>query len=105
MSTVDPAPLDISLIEKPKFRITLNGEVRAYDPFKVTDEVVKQTDTPLHEAVLKGFGLKEEEFPPDSNPRQITLVLWTKLNEFVEGLDASKKYLELVQRNSSSAPK
>lgn len=105
MPVPDNAPLKISEIESPKFKIELNGEVKSYDPFEVSDKVLRTKDVALHDAVLGAFGLSQNDFPHGSSPRNITLVLWTKLQEFMEGLESSKKYAELVQRNSSSAAK
>lgn len=55
----------------------------------------------FHEVLMAEFHLKQEDFPGLS-ARNVMLSLWAAINEYVEGLEVTKKLSGLVQRNSSS---
>ena len=55
----------------------------------------------FHEVLLAEFHLKESDFPGLS-ARNVMLSLWAAVNEYLEGLEVTKKLSGLVQRSLSS---
>lgn len=56
----------------------------------------------FHEILLAEFHLKESDFPGVS-PRNVMLTLWTSLQDYMEGLEVTKKLSAQGQQNSSSS--
>ncbi len=65
-----------------------------------TDATDRRPET-FHEILLAEFHLKESDFP-DMSARNVMLSLWAAVNEYMEGLELTKKLSGLVQRSLSS---